>query len=173
MKFLVGALCALGVIAVVVAAALFLFYMIPAGHATPHVTMEPGDQKRNMGMYDDAYGPPFAGVQYNGAIRMPWGVCMKPAISVGVKMRNDVIVDIYAEDTEVIWRCLQSHPTGEPIPIDEAPIVYCLFQDKPRQSDGGAPMKCYHDYRVIFNTYENEWGKAPIIGPDEVEYVPQ
>ena len=164
----------LAVLAAFVAAMLFgAYYMIPAGHAKPHVTMEPGDQKRNMGMYADAYGPPFAQVEYNGAIRMPWGVCMKPAIVVGVKDRNGYVVNIYAEDTDDIWRCLQAHPTGEPIPLDEAPIVYCLFQDKPRQSDGGNPMKCYHDYRVIFNTYENEWGKAPIIARDEVEFVPQ
>ncbi len=142
--------------------------------AKPHVTMEPGDQKGNMGMYDDAYGPPFHGVQYNGAIRMPWGVCMKPAIVIGIKKRNDgFMADLYAEDRDVIWRCLQAHPTGEPIDASEAPTVYCLFQDKPQQSDGGNPMACYHDYRVIFNTYENEWGKAPIIGPDEVEFVPK
>ena len=176
MNWFLKAFGAVSVVAVVVAAVMFgLYLMIPAGHAAsaPHVTNEPGDQKRNMGMYDDAYGPPFAGVQYNGAIRMPWGVCMKPAIVVGVEARADgFLADVYAEDTDVIWRCLQSHPTGEPIALDEAPIVYCLFQDKPRQSDGGNAMKCYHDYRVIFNTYENEWGTSPIIGADEVQYIP-
>lgn len=166
----VGILAA--IVVVVVALAVGVYFTIPGAHAKPYVTMEPGDQKGNMGLYDDAYGPPFGGVPYNGAIQMPWGVCMKPAISIGVKEREGHVVDIYAEDNEVIWRCMQSHPTGEPIPADEAPIVYCMMADLQGKAGGGRPMKCYHDYRVIFNTYEHDYGKSPLIGPDEVQYVP-
>jgi hypothetical protein len=172
-KFWFGWLAGLVTAVAFVALMGLIAIMIPQGHATPHATTDSGDQKGNMGMYDDAYGPAFGDTPYNAGMQMPWGVCMKPAIVIGVHERPDgVIEDTYADDKDVIWRCMQAHPTGEPISPDKAPIIYCIHQNKPQLSNGGTPMTCYHDYRVIFRTYENEWGGSPIIGPDEVQYVP-
>lgn len=166
-----------GGLAVVAGIVGLAYFMIPKGHAYSHsvehefptkpfVTDEPVDQKQNMGMYDDAKGPSWANMPMVGAVRMPWGTCYKPGVSVTFDEHGNAI---YAEDNEVIWRCAQSHPTGEPA---DAPIVYCHQQrEQPSHLRFGLAWRCYHDYSIVFDFYEHEYGKSPLILPDEIEYI--
>lgn len=182
MKYFIGAAIACLAVVAVAGIVFFLFLMIPKGHAAlpygvaehgdkPFVTDEPVDQKANMNMYADAEGPPWFGIPIVGSSRMGgWGYCMKPGVQIGEDEHGN---GIFAEDHEVIWRCMQTHPTGELIDPAEAPIVYCFVQN-PRviKKTDQAYYACYHNYGVIFTTYEFHWGKAPLILPDEIEYVP-
>lgn len=142
--------------------------MIPASHAAePHVTMEPGDQKGNMGLYDDARGPPWSNIPIVGSVNMPWGNCLKP----GVELTKDKYGNsIFAEDNDVIWRCMQTHPTGQPA---DAPPIYCIIQNMLVRADEAHPRQwaCYHDYVVIWKTYVHHYGKWPLILEDEIPFV--
>jgi hypothetical protein len=151
-------------------AGVFALAIVQALQAAPRVTMEDEDQKAHLEMYADAEGPPWHGIPIVGSINMRgWGLCMKPGVSLGQDEHGN---SIFAEDYEVIWRCLQTHPTGEPIDPAEAPIVYCFVQNPALlQDQTKRHWACYHNYGDIFASYENQWGKSPLILPDEVEYV--
>lgn len=174
MKYLLGGVAALAAVAAIIAFLVFAWLMIPKGHAQPlsgadespypHVTSEPDDQKANMGMYDDAKGPPWAGMPQVAMTQLPFGMCAKPGVAVTVDEHGN---NVYAEDNEVIWRCLQTHPTGEPA---NAPLVYCHQQrEQPRLP--AIAWRCYHDYSIVFDFYEYDYGKSPLILPDEIEYI--
>lgn len=170
MKWGVRVLALVGALAVLAAFIGFLYLMIPAGHAKPFVTMEPEDQKQELGLYDDAEGPPWHDIPIVGGMNPGWGMCYKPGVKLGEDEHGN---GIYAEDHEVIWRCMQTHPTGETIPPSEAPVVYCFVQNPlVIQKTDQVYYACYHNYGDIFLMYEAQWGKSPLILPDEVEYVP-
>lgn len=172
MKYFVGAVGALFVVAAVLLVLGYLFLVgIRGGHTAeldrPHVTAEPVDQKKNMGLYDDAKGPGWADTPYVGVVHMPFGVCYKTGVVIAEDEHGN---NIYAGDDEVIWRCLQTHPTGELIPRDQAPMVYCHVQREQARPPAKA-WRCYHDYSVVFSFYEHDYGKSPLILPDEIEYI--
>lgn len=169
MKYFVGAVCALfGIAAVLLVGAYLLMLASTGGHTAeltkPHVTNEPVDQKKNMGLYDDAKGPPWAGMPQVAMTQLPFGMCAKPGVAVTVDEHGN---NVYAEDNEVIWRCMQTHPTGEPA---DAPLVYCHQQrEQPRLP--AIAWRCYHDYSIVFDFYEYDYGKSPLVLPDEIEYI--
>lgn len=127
------------------------------------------DHKMELGMYADAKGPPWANVAQVGVTRMPWGRCMKPATAIGQDAKGN---NIYPEDTDVIWRCVQTHPTGAPIPTQEAPLVYC-FMPPVQDREPATKWICYHDYSVVWQFYRAEWSKNPIVAEDELPYIPE
>ena len=112
----------------------------------------------------DAKGPPWYGMPQVGVTQLPFGKCAKPGVVVSVDEHGN---GVYAEDNEVIWRCQQSSPSGTLI---GDPLVYCHQQRKQPYLPGIA-WRCYHDYSVVFDFYEHDYGKSPLILPDEIEFI--
>jgi hypothetical protein len=174
-KYVIGGIIAIVALVIVIFVLGSLFMIASTGGHTqplrggdsdtnPFVTNEPVDQKKNMGLYDDAKGPPWSGMPIVGATRMPWGTCYKPGVAVSFDKYGN---GIYAKDDEVIWRCLQTRPTGEPV---DAPTVYCHIQREQNRPPAVA-WRCYHDYSIVFDFYEYDYGKSPLILPDEIEFI--
>ncbi len=174
-KYVIGGVVAILIVVAIAALLGFAWLMIPKGHAyghsveheyptKPFVTDEPVDQKANMGMYADAKGPPWHDMPQVAMTRLPFGMCAKPGVAISFDEHGN---PVYAADNEVIWRCMQTHPTGQPA---EAPLVYCHQQkDQPRPP--AIAWRCYHDYSVVFDFYEHDYGKSPLILPDEIEFI--
>lgn len=155
-----------------------LFVLAIAGFATPlkgadaetrpFVTEGPGDQKANMGLYDDAKGPPWGNVPYVAIAYMPFGSCSKPGVVVNIDEHGN---EIYAADDEVIWRCVQGNSlSGEWYDRSTHPLVYCHIQ-REQPAGRAKAWRCYHDYSVVFDFYEHDYGRSPLILPDEIEFI--
>lgn len=171
MKFWLGLLAGAAGILLIAALAVLLFLMIPKGHAAPFVTDEPGDQKKNMGMYDDAEGPPWTGIPIVGSMDMGgWALCMKPGVQIAEDEHGN---GIYATDDEVIWRCIQTHPTGEPISVEKAPVVYCFIQNHELTGQARRMWACYHNYGHVWAHYQHQYEKNPLILPDALPFIPE
>jgi hypothetical protein len=143
----------------------------PDAEKRPHVTMEPVDQKKNMGLYDDAEGPDPWDIPLVGQMQIGgWGLCMKP----GVKVTEDEHGNgVYAADDEVIWRCLQTHPTGEPINPADAPIVYCFVQNPAFTKRPERLWACYHNYGHVWAHYQHQYDRNPLVLEDELQFIPE
>jgi hypothetical protein len=150
---------------------ILLIAAVKTADAAPFVTDEPVDQKKNMGLYEDAEGPNPWGIPLVGQADIGgFAMCVKP----GVKIAEDEHGNgIYAEDNEVIWRCFQTHPDGTVIPAEAAPILYCFVQNPDRTKRTRRIWACYHNYGHVWAHYQEQYDRNPLILPDELQYIPE